>query len=505
MKTISIQNLKNTLLIVCFCVLCSNFTISQTVQGEIYYDSPAFKVLRVWGTHQERGFAYGYLAGAQISQMINNYLKPSFGVYYNTARNMVSNAANFQFDPKHLVEINAIVAGMNASGNNASNLDTVDLLVGNCMLDIQGVLMLQSGLGCSSLMSWGDATSSTPLAGHAVVTRHLDWTSNTTLLNNHLLVIHQPSEADEQNWIMAGFAGMVGALSGVNNQLALFQHVMSDYNGSGSAGKAYKPIWMAMRQALEEIDYNADGYNDASDAMASFNDSPNGFAAGFLISALADNALHDSLSAMVSELTPTLPTHTYRTSLFPDSIPGDNLYSANYQIGRNNMLHFCSRYNAVKTQLGDGTAMGIEESWALMRDWSHQSNNIQVMQYAPFLNHFRFGVKKTIPAYQSDYVDFDLQEMLNEVTRVVPLTYHGAYTVFPNPGKEQIFLRLPEKMLETPLVEIYGQQQKIMSNQSHVPDSGNLMSMDVSHFPAGVYIIKVTTSREVNCVKFIKY
>lgn len=476
---------------------------AQTVNGEVLFDSPDFKIVRVWGTHAERGFAYGYLSGNQISALVANYLRPGFGAYYNTARNLIQANNNFVFDERHLTEFNAIVEGMNAAGNNTANVDLTDLLIGNSLLDIQALMGVSSGLGCSSLMSWGDATEGTALDGHAVVTRHLDWASNTTLLNSHLMVVHQPSEQDEQNWIMVGFAGMASALSGINNQVAAFQHVMNDFSGSCTSGKGYKPIWMAMRQALEMQDYNNDGMHNVADLKASFDDSPNGFAAACLINVVAEGTSTDSLTAMVAELAPQSPTHTYRTNSYEDFIPGDNLYSANYMIARNDAMHLCTRYNNVINHIGNGTMLGIEESWELMRDWSHQSNNIQLMQYAPYLNHFRFAVKKNQPAYQSDYVDFDLNELLNETTRLNQSSEQSP-SLFPNPAGEILQIQL-SGLTDGPVsVEITDLNlQLIDSFQSEIRNGQ--ISISTAELQRGVYLLKVGQRSGIRVFRFIKW
>jgi len=477
---------------------------AQNPQGEILFDSLDFKIIRVWGTHAERGYAYGYISGSQINSVISNYIKPVFGTYYTNARNLVMAGTHFQIDENYLIESSAIIEGMNASGNNPAALDATDILVGNCMLDIQGMMGMNSGLGCSSLMSWGDATSGTGLNAEAIVTRHLDWYSNSTLLNNHLLVVHQPSEQNEQNWMMVGFAGMLGALSGVNNQMGLFQHVMGDYNGSGQQNKNYKPVWLAMRQALEQIDYNNDGYNNVLDAKQSFDDSPNGFAAGYLISALAGGTSIDSLTALVSELAPSLPTHVYRTNNYPDSIPGDNLYSANNQIARNNLMHFCNRYNAIRNHIGDGTLLGVEESWELMRDWSHQSNNIQVMQFAPAQHHFRIGVKKTQPAYLVDFIDLDLNELLNTTTTVSQISSNPAIIFYPNPVKDQInFENLPPSSSPYEVLIVNG--NGLIVEEIEFSGRQSAYELQISHLKKGIYLIKIQSPDHVFQQKIVKY
>lgn len=500
------RNISNRMLLVSALLLgflLPQTSNSQEIQGEILFDTLDFKVIRVWGTHSERGYAYGYITGNQINDIFNNYIKPLFGNNYNTARNLILADNNFQIDEVYRQEAQAIIDGMTESGANTFNLDATDMLLGNCLLDIQGILGKNSGLGCSSLMSWGDATSGTELDGEAVITRHLDWSSNMTLLNNHVIVIHQPTEESEQNWMLIGFTGMMSALSGVNNYLGVFQHVMSDYSGNGQQNKLYKPIWLAMRDALERTDYNLDGNCNVLDIKNSLDDSPNGFASGNLISGLSSNVAADNLTAIVAEITPTAPTHVYRNNTFPDSIPGDNLYSANYQIARNNLMHFCNRYNNIHNQIGDGTSIGLEENWDLMRDWSHQSNNIQVMQYAPAINHFRIGVKKDQPAYQSEYIDLNLNDLLNTVTSINHQKNKTSFTIFPNPTIDQIIISNMDELQPPFTIKVLNLNGMVVQN-FEITDKASSFQLSLSKYGKGIYTLQIQSKQKFFRQKIIK-
>jgi hypothetical protein len=476
---------------------------AQEIQGEILLDTLDFKIIRVWGTHTERGYAYGYITGNEINDIFDNYIKPMFGNYYNTARNLILAEGNFQINEVYIMEAQAIIDGMTESGTNTQNLDVTDMLVGNCMLDIQGILGKSSGLGCSSLMSWGDATTNTDLNGEAIITRHLDWSSNTTLLSNHLIVIHQPTEESEQNWMLIGFTGMMGALSGVNNYLGVFQHVMADYTSNGQQNKSYKPIWFAMRDALEKSDYNSDGNCNVIDIKNSLDDSPNGFASGYLINGLSDNVSSDDLTAIVAEITPTAPTHVYRNNTFPDSIPGDNLYSANNQIARNNLMHFCNRYNNIRNHIGDGTLIGPEENWDLMRDWSHQSNNIQVMQFAPAINHFRIGVKNDLPAYQSEYIDLDLNDLLNSVTFIKQHKNKTSLTFYPNPTVDQIIISDMGAVPVPYTIEVINFNGMVVQ-KIEITEKISSFKLPLSNYGKGIYTIHIHGKQLSSRQKIIK-
>ena len=96
-------------------------TRAQQVNGLIYADTAGVMVVKLWGTHQQRGYALGYLTGDRVTDMIVNYIMPSFGPYYSMARNTVIQGNDLSIAPEFDTEAQAIVDGMNAAGTNTGN------------------------------------------------------------------------------------------------------------------------------------------------------------------------------------------------------------------------------------------------------------------------------------------------------------------------------------------------------------------------------------------------
>lgn len=496
------MKIRKTLLLLSISVFFFNSAFSQN--GVILMDSLNLKVVKVWGTHEQRGYAYGYLCGAGMSQIINSYVKPIFGTNYTTARNLIIAGNDLAIDARFQMEAQGIIDGMNAAGTNTTGLDATDILVGNCLLDLMGIMGMKSDMGCSSLMSWGDATLGTPLMGKSVIARHLDWQSNNSLLNNQVLLIQQPVETDEQNWAMIGFEGMISALSGFNNSMGTFQHVMDDYTNAGSQhNQHYKPVWFAMRQALELSDYDNDGVCNVQDVEASLLDSPNGFADGYIVSALSENFNVDSLTAVVAELAPQEPRITFRSNSFPDSIPGDNLYTANYQIARNNAMHFCSRYIGITNHIGNGTMIGLQENWNLMRDYSHLTNNVQFMQYSPEEHHLQIALRQSQPAYLCESMVLNTDQLLNTVVGVPDDKALSALSVFPNPVTNYLHiagLNQIKGLQKLEIIDVLGIIKWSMPGSENI----NFSNISTSNWNSSVYFIRVYTDEGSTTLRFIK-
>jgi hypothetical protein len=224
--------------------------------------------VKVWGTHEERGYAVGFLLGENVNDLFENYLMPAFGSYYSMARNLMATDAHIKIDSIYIYEAMGMAEGLNASGEMDMTVDYIDVLLANSFLDFQNFLGKGLGLdnGCSSLISWGDATAGTDLDGKCVISRHLDWDDQPVIIRNQVMIVHFPAEEDEQPWLLIGFAGQMSVLSGLNQSgVAVMQHMLSDEYTGASLNKSYEPVWFTMRKAIESADYNGDGVNNCLD------------------------------------------------------------------------------------------------------------------------------------------------------------------------------------------------------------------------------------------------
>ena len=392
-----------------------------TANGEIIADTNNLVVVKVWGTHYERGYALGHTIGDKIRDVIINYVIPRFGVDYQYARSLVSNGENLVIDSIYREEAQAMVEGMHAAGVDTTNVDYIAILVGNCFSDLGGYLgWKEGGPGCSCFMNWGEATEGSFLFGKSIMARFYDWGYvDSVLQNNNVMVIHDPSETDEQPWLLVGYAGeMVPSGGGVSQGgLSMYKNSMSDYYGGAMPDSQYAPYQFTMRKILETNDFNNDGVHNTQDARDGFNANPQGYPVGKIIPVIARNEGNtDSLTAMVAEIAPTSPTHVYRTNSYPDSIPGDNLYVANSQIARNNMQNYCTRYLNVSNNMGDGTNIGILQNYNVMVNYSTPlyGVNYGFIQHVPELDILKVSVlRNSNHAYLQPMTTFDLRDFFN--------------------------------------------------------------------------------------------
>lgn len=489
------------ILVIVICILSFLSLFSQEINGVVYYNEENFKIIKVWGTHEERGYAVGYLLASETEDLYINYLLPQFGSYYQAARDLLATDAHLKIDSIYIYEAMAMAEGLNDSGEFEDELDYIDVLLANCFLDFQNFVKKGLGLenGCSSLISWGAATEGTELDGKSVMSRHLDWSAHPSVLRTQVIVIHFPTEGDEQPWLLIGFAGQMSVLSGVNaSGVGVMQHMLSDVSAGAVTFSSYEPIWFSLRKALEVNDYNSDGVNNCLDINAVISENTNGYADSYIITGVAPSTNIDNEKiATIIEVAPATPYITIRNTNYEDGIPGDNLYAANSSIARNDALNYCVRYDAVKSNMGDGTLIGKHENWSIMNDYSSScafgyTGNIQFMQFAPEQNYLKLSRHTTtgVQACENTPVEYNLNQLFEFPVLVNQTRTKSKIDAYPNPSKSEIFLFIPGN-IQNDICDIFNLSGQLIKSVKVVNGEN---SIDICDLQSGSYYISLRNS-----------
>lgn len=403
----------------------NGFAAPITINGKIMPVNSPITVLKIWGTHHERGLAYGYLLGDKISSTFSLYSKTLSKCKYKKVREIIKLNVCYTFDKEMVIEAKAIVEGMNFAGSNALNIDYIDLLIINTLFDIGGLECLSGfeSFACSSLISWGEATRNTGLNGESVVSRHFDWWNPEEVLKSQVVIIHIPSEALEQPWANVGIAGQIGAVSAMNkNGVAVFLHAAPFTGLKGKKGNTYEPVLFSLRKGIERRDFNNDGENDVLDIQSILSSNRTGYSKPCIVSVAAKTSGRTKdKAAVIAELSPQPPYCAFRGNEYPDDIPGDNLYVANSFLKLKNRRKHGNRNNEIISAIGNGNTISSEKNWELLRDHSrfkvpfNIESNIQFMQYIPYRNTLKLSVStdKT-PAYLLKPEELDLNLLFKE-------------------------------------------------------------------------------------------
>lgn len=486
-------------LLILFVVFVFNQNLfSQEVNGEITFSNDQLQVIKVWGTHQERGYAQGFLLAENMIDIFENYIIPEFGSYYDIARDFVAGSDHLAVDSIYIYEAISLANGINDANISETQFDYLDVLVANLFLDLPNFFgkKLNFYTGCSSFMSWGEATLDTDLNGKSVITRHNDYYPDQVILRNQVIVVHFPDEPNTQSWLLIGFAGQISVGSGINSSgMAVMINTLADCNAPAQFNQAYNSISFSLRKALETYDYNNDGSNNVLDINEIILDNSAGYSDSWIITGIAPSIeMNDEHIATVIEISPESPTVTIRNTDYQDQIPGKSLYAANSSIARNDLLMFCPRYNAVKNNMGDGTHIDTQTHWDIMKSYSCQySSNLHFIQYVPENNFLKFAYYTLggLPACDENNtpLEFDTQDLF-DMPVIGENVREGKIEIFPNPSSDKLYIKIPECNISDKL-KIYDVYGRFVHKQT--VNSG-INIVNTKTLSKGIYIIKLSES-----------
>jgi hypothetical protein len=450
--------MKKIISLIFILMIFSSFCLAQIVNGDTL-TVQGKKILKIWGTHYERGYATGYLLGDKIKLISEDYfisyVYMSNAALYESRRNYFVD--NFEIEDKYTQEAQGIIDGMIEAEIDLfsvvlqRDMDPVDVLMSNAIVDIIALGELNDDLefGCSSLSSWGESTILDPeLAGNLVITRNMDWMPHPALLDNHLLVVHFPSEVDEVNWASFTFPGMFGALSAINEDgLCAFMNMGNNNNYSNE--EDLHPIFLSIRNGIEIYDYNGDYETNAEDIVDAVQDMLH-------LSGSIVHCANESYGLVIE------CNNVNGTEVRDDT---ENTVIPLYHLAATN--HFrklyppasCYRYDNIADSLAENSNMDVHRSWNLL---------------VGALNLIKWSTAEIgIPAYLQSPAEFNTEELfiLNTSTHPELLSEISLVSTFPNPfySIAKLSFSLPEATsVELSIYNIKGQKLTTLVNERKV-------------------------------------
>lgn len=499
--------MKKSLFILILAWATNGQLISQTVNGLIVSDTNNVTVVKLWGTGEERGFAYGYLLGDKIALAAETWSIPFYGDNYAAVKALIQQGTGIIIDTVYQNEAKAVIEGMNAAGLNSGGYDYLDVLAGSIWQDMGNWPFSKNmdPLNCSAFMNWKDATAGTDLNGSSVISHHLDWFYIPEhCFSTGSVIVHIPSEEDRQPWLMVDFAGYIAPGQGCNQSgYSMATDGMSGVGNPDTTNTSYTPFRFMMRNVLETTDYNQDGEYNMHDIREAISDQEQGYICGSIFSALGPStAIHDSMIALVAEVAPDDPVITFRTNSYEDTIPGDNLYAANDPIARNNSHSYCQRYLAMVDTIGDGTHIGSEANWEMMRVHSNGGDgNLVFMQFIPEWHRLKLSFCKRVndtiyPAYLAEPQIFNMDSLfaLPQGVSVDAVGHPSVEMVIsPNPSCTSTTLRFILHASLHTTIDLYsgtGILTRQLFNEM-LPPGRHQLEIAVSSLPTGIYLIRL--------------
>lgn len=209
------------------------------------------RVLRLWGTPDEQGYAHGYLMGENLlafleGVLLDSGLVPSAAVYDQVVRPQAVGA--FEFTGAQREELAGILRGMmDRCGPDRCRfeklgraIDVDDLIAINTLADwVPG--------GCSSFAVWGGWTE----GGETIVGRNLDYQMLPGINIEHLLIVRLDSGESKTSWVSIAWPGLIGAYSAMSEH-GMVAAMHDAPAPRASLGEKVIPRSIALRDIIEK-------------------------------------------------------------------------------------------------------------------------------------------------------------------------------------------------------------------------------------------------------------
>ncbi|XP_077988483.1 protein dcd1A-like [Glandiceps talaboti] len=259
--------------------------VKQVKNGKLYKAGKGddeFKILHVWGTPYEMGFAHGSILGKEGKAFVDdawNYIEDEAYGYINKSvswltpwfvKDVINYGMEFAMDLEILATkqytsqyfLDEMKGLSDASGIDYKQLSKIIVhLMGTALVHFQ-----RKGT-CSMFGAWGKAT---PSSESVIQLRALDWQVDGPFKNYAQVTVYHPNNDGSNGHAFAnlGWTGWLGSVSGMSEQkLAISEIGVVDADASwGSTSRIGVPFTYLLRDILQFDDTVDDSINRISNA-----------------------------------------------------------------------------------------------------------------------------------------------------------------------------------------------------------------------------------------------
>ncbi|MGD2110595.1 MAG: C45 family autoproteolytic acyltransferase/hydrolase [Phycisphaerae bacterium] len=221
---------------------------STNVNGTVS-EIEGVRVLRVWGSPEERGYAHGFLLADTIVELAESYLAhgPLGGSLERYEKEMLPKLGRMKIDPRHEAEMQGVLAGLEAKRGGPAQIGFLgrplryeDVAAINCTGDF-----VRSG--CSSFAAWGKLTKD----GQTIAGRNMDWPVLPSMVKTPLVLVNAGSPGDDaRGFVSITWPSFVGCITGMNAEgVTVATHDAGGRPATGTTG--FTPYCWTFRLALE--------------------------------------------------------------------------------------------------------------------------------------------------------------------------------------------------------------------------------------------------------------
>ena len=333
------------------------------------------RVLTVWGSDYERGFAHGYLLAGEITDfagkvLVDPLVVASKEVYEQKVRTGVVGA--FDFDPRYEQELQGLLAGIIAKlGQDGTHQKDLGRAVTLDDLKAANTLADWHAFYCSTFSVWGKMHDQ----GQIATARNLDFYRLPGIVEQQMVMVHKPSKAGRKKWVSITWAGLIGCYTGMNEDgVTITMHDCRP--GPPSVSSGFVPRSFALRDAIE----TASAASALDDVERILRERPTMFGNNIHVSRpLAGK----NIPAAVFEYDPNRKLDggvTRRTAGADTGLPSSkSMICTNHYLLRTQPIA-CERYDQIRSSLLslalDGKGVDRRTAFGIMHQVSQRSDGI---------------------------------------------------------------------------------------------------------------------------------
>eukprot|EP01111_Echinosteliopsis_oligospora_P000927 TRINITY_DN1115_c0_g1_i1.p1 TRINITY_DN1115_c0_g1~~TRINITY_DN1115_c0_g1_i1.p1 ORF type:complete len:446 (+),score=66.28 TRINITY_DN1115_c0_g1_i1:49-1338(+) len=230
---------------------------SQDGNGKLYItggDSNPVKVLHLYGTPYEMGYAQGELLGDEILSLYTQfwgYLDEFIAPYVKDLPYLIQNLIE-TFGVQAALEAEVVLTELFVPQHFEDEIRGLADALQIEFAEVMKIMLFPELIKaqCSIVGAWGNATQSHGL----LQLRALDWGTDNPFVAHPLLTVYHPLSDDGHPYATLGWTGFIGALTGFSTHVGASQKVWVHYNGTDSrAGIPWTFLFRDILQYAEDV------------------------------------------------------------------------------------------------------------------------------------------------------------------------------------------------------------------------------------------------------------
>lgn len=249
------------------------------------------RILKLSGSNYEMGYNYGYLLGAEIINVIQDYIFWIIKYEGHDYSDAVSVLKDFSWDGAYLDEMQGMLDGIKDAlpeedrmvkpkGEKARLIALDDIKIAHVLADME----------CSSFAIWDEGRSDSSV----LLARNMDYIHDQKDVVKKYQVIISFDDGLNKRWVSTSICGYAGCLTGINEDgVCAMMHSTNEFPTSDAGG--FVPRGFALRRIIE----TAGASNTPAEVEAMFDSMPALIGNNFFICFPSQGRTNDEIAGVI--------------------------------------------------------------------------------------------------------------------------------------------------------------------------------------------------------------